>query len=64
MCNHLMYYCSNCGGIILGEIDIFCKDYENKKSCSDLTVVNHFNWLCLPCLKISFAADKLENLKI
>ena len=46
-----MYYCSNCGGIILGEIDIFCEDYKNKKSCSDLTVVNHFNWLCLPDIK-------------
>ena len=64
MCNHLMYYCNKCGGIIFGDIDIFCEDYKNKKSCLDLTVVNYFHWLCLHCLRISFAADKLKNLKI
>ncbi len=56
MCNHLMYYCEKCGYFIDSYINIYCEDYNNKKRCSDLTVDNSFNWLCLPCLKIYFAS--------
>ena len=42
-------------------IDFYCADFHNKKTCSDLTIVNKFNWLCLYCLRIYFATWKNGN---
>ena len=35
--------------------------FITKKTCSDLTIVNKFNWLCLYCLRIYFASWKDVN---